>query len=123
MTEFEITIDAELPSRLAHFWAEALRVYSVRPYDQEEIERLSALGLTPETDPSVPIDGPGPTIWFQKVDEPCSERNRLHFDLKFGVREDERRRLEKLGARVLDVRNDHIVMCDPEGNQFCLFDP
>ena len=84
---------------------------------------MSSLGLTPETDTSVPIDGEGPTVWFQKSDETTKTRNRLHFDLAFADRKAEAERLSKLGARIRDERDDHIVMVDPEGNQFCLFDP
>lgn len=120
----EITIDARTPSALAVFWAEALDGYRVRPYDDEEIARLASLGLTPETDPSVPIDAAGqPTIWFQKSDVITTGRNRIHFDLAFADRHSEVERLKVLGASVRTERGDHIVMLDPEGNQFCLFDP
>jgi len=120
----QITIDALCPYDLAHFWAAALPDYEVRPYDEAEIARLASMGLTPETDISVPIDAEGqPTIWFQKNDEAASTRNRLHFDLAFAERNAEARRLEQIGARIRDVRDDHIVMLDPEGNQFCLFNP
>jgi hypothetical protein len=120
----EIVIDANTPSELARFWAAALPVYQVRPYDEEEIARLASLGLTPETDTSVPIDSPdGPTVWFQKSDDTTHARNRIHFDLKFGERRAEVVRLKALGAKVEFEREDHIVMLDPEGNQFCLFDP
>lgn len=120
----EIVIDAKTPYALANFWAAALPGYRVRPYDEEEVARLESLGLTPQTDTSVPIDSPdGPTVWFQKSDSTTKARNRIHFDLKFDPRRTEVTRLEKLGARVLFERDDHIVMLDPEGNQFCLFDP
>lgn len=120
----EIVIDAQNPFELAHFWAAALAGYRVRPYDDEEIARLATLGLTPETDTSVPIDSEAsPTVWFQKCDDVTTARNRIHFDLKFGQRRAEVSRLEKLGAKIQFERVDHIVMLDPEGNQFCLFDP
>ena len=57
-----ITVDAEHPASLARFWAAALEGYAVRVYDEAEVARLAALGLTPETDPTVMIDGPGPTL-------------------------------------------------------------
>ena len=120
----EIVIDAKVPYELAHFWAAALPGYQVRPYDEEEIARLASLGLTPKTDTSVPIDSQGGlTLWFQKSDHSTKTRNRIHFDLKFGDRHTEVKRLKKLGASVKFERKDHIVMLDPEGNQFCLFDP
>ena len=120
----EIVIDARNPYGLAHFWAAALPGYHVRAYDDAEITRLASLGLTPETDISVPIEAnERPTIWFQKSDQATNARNRIHFDLKFDVRHSEAMRLQKLGASVQHERDDHIVMLDPEGNQFCLFDP
>ncbi len=123
MTGFQIVIDALTPATLAAFWAQALQGYAVRPYDAAEIERLAAMGLTPAMDPSVPIDGSGPTIWFQKSGGPARQRNRIHFDLSFGDRSMEVARLTALGARIHEVRADHTVMHDPEGNQFCVFDP
>ena len=120
----EIVFDARNPYRLAHFWAAALPGYEVRAYDDAEIARLAALGLTPETDPSVPIDANGgPTIWFQKSDAETTSRNRIHLDLKFAERTREAARLCGLGASVRSERADHVVLLDPEGNQFCLFDP
>ncbi len=120
----EITIDAQTPSELARFWAAALPGYAVRPYDKKEIARLASLGLMPETDTSVPIDAEGqPTLWFQKSEDAARTRNRIHFDLAFAERRVEARRLVTLGASVREEHDEYIVMLDPEGNQFCLFDP
>jgi len=65
-----IVFDCARPAALARFWAAALG-YAVRPYDQEEIDRLAALGYTVEDDPSVVIDPPGegPAVWFTRVPE------------------------------------------------------
>ena len=54
----EIVFDSEHPPGLARFWAAVLDGYAVRPYDDAEIERLAAQGLSPETDPTVAVDGP-----------------------------------------------------------------
>lgn len=119
----QITVDAQSPAVLARFWAAALPGYEVRAYDDREVARLAALGLTPETDPSVPIDSAGqPTVWFQKSDSTPTSRNRIHFDLAFADLRSEVQRLTELGAIVYAERNDHVVMLDPEGNQFCVFD-
>lgn len=119
----EIVVDSLRPAALARFWAAALEGYAVRPYDEAEVARLAGLGLTPETDPAVAIDGPGPTIFFQQVADVGTGRSRLHLDLKGGPREQEIAALVALGARVRDVRDDHTVLLDPEGNAFCVFDP
>ncbi|HEX7037269.1 MAG TPA: VOC family protein [Pseudomonadales bacterium] len=122
MSAIEIVIDSLHPARLARFWAEALPGYRVREYVAEEIARLAARGLTPETDPSVAVDGAGPTLWFQQTERPKTERNRIHLDLRCRDRAAERARLTGLGARVRDEHPHHTVMLDPEGNEFCLVD-
>jgi hypothetical protein len=119
----EIVIDALHPAALARFWAAALDGYSVRPYDEAEIARLAARGRTPETDPQVALDGPGPTIFFQETAAPKTGRNRLHLDLVGGTRAGEVERLCALGATVREVRETHSVLQDPEGNEFCVQDP
>lgn len=120
MTKLEIVFDALVPADLARFWACVMAGYSVRPYDDKEIARLASLGLTPQMDPTVPIDGDGPTIWFQQSDSATTTRNRVHLDVKVRDRKAEAERLVALGATIRDVRDDHTVMLDPEGNQFCL---
>ncbi len=116
----EIVVDAAEPAALARFWAEALDDYAVRAYDDAEIDRLAALGFTPETDPSVAVDGPGPTLFFQLSTEPKTQRNRVHLDLTSTDAAEELKRLRSLGATVRERRSDHTVLLDPEGNEFCL---
>ena len=116
----EIVFDCERPSVLARFWAEALDGYAVRTYDAAEIARLAALGLTPETDPTVMVDGPGPILCFQKVPGRKYDNNRMHLDIAVGDRPGEVRRLCGLGAAVVRETGGYTVMHDPEGNQFCI---
>lgn len=126
-----ITFDCARPAPLARFWAAALG-YAVRPYDDEEIARLRAIGIEDvEDDPSVAIDPPGgagPTIFFTKVPEPKTVKNRVHLDIRAerGV-DDEVHRLAELGATVVQAhaeeRGRWVVMADPEGNEFCVEEP
>jgi hypothetical protein len=120
----EIVIDADHPARLARFWATALDGYAVRPYDDAEIARLAALGFTPETDPVVMLDGPGPTLCFQLFEPPTPRptRNRLHLDLATPHRETEVPRLLALGATLARNLATATVLRDPEGNNFCVVD-
>ena len=118
----EIVFDALNPSLLARFWAGALDDYEVRPYDAAEIARLAALGLVPDTDPHVAVDGNGPTLFFQKCAQAKAGRNRIHLDLCCVSRVQEVARLEQLGARVRDRHATYSVMLDPEGNEFCVQD-
>ena len=119
----EIVVDCRHAPSLARFWEQVLDGYAVRAYDQEEIERLAGLGLTPETDPSVALDGPGPTFFFTQVPEPKAGKNRLHVDVVSTEQNTEVARLVALGASVRADYEGWTVLGDPEGNEFCVTDP
>jgi hypothetical protein len=62
-----------------------------------------------------------PNMWFNRVPERKTAKNRLHFDLRApGEMADEVDRLVALGATVSDRTPSLTVMCDPEGNEFCV---
>ncbi|MEV0900285.1 VOC family protein [Actinoplanes sp. NPDC049802] len=70
------------------------------------------------------VKAPGwgaPTLWFQRVPEPKTAKNRLHFDLRApgGDVAAEVARLTGLGATVV-TPGELTVMADPEGNEFCV---
>ena len=106
----------------ARFWAQALTGYAVRPYDDEEITRLAKLGYTPETDPIVLVDGPGPSLCFQEIERGRAQ-GRIHLDVEVSDRSAERARLIGLGASVDREADRYTVMADPEGNLFCVVEP
>lgn len=118
----EIVFDCDKPSRLAQFWAALLDGYAVRSYDEAEMARLATLGLTPETDPTVMVDGPGPSLCFQNVEGRRYDNNRVHMDIAVSDRAAEVMRLLAVGAETVRVLPTYTVMRDPEGNQFCLVD-
>ena len=63
----------------------------------------------------------GPNIWFTRVPEPKTAKNRVHFDLRApGSMADEVLRLERLGATVVRRDAELTMMIDPEGNEFCV---
>jgi hypothetical protein len=65
--------------------------------------------------------GAGPLIWINKVPEPKTVKNRMHFDVD-GDTDD----LVALGATLVRRRDEEIhwdVLADPEGNEFCVFTP
>ena len=111
-----LCVDANDPLGLARFWAEALR-WEVADETAEEI-RL------------VPTDGTRFRMDFMPVPEPKVGPNRLHLDLTSTSLDDQRdsvARLVGLGARHIDIgqRPDegHVVLADPEGNEFCVIEP
>ncbi|OWJ68201.1 VOC family protein [Inquilinus limosus] len=118
----EIVFESRSAPALARFWAAALDGYAVRPYDQAEIERLAALGLTPETDPVVLVDGPGPCLCFHQVPGRDYGNNRVHLDIAAPDRAAEVRRLLALGATIQREADGYTVLVDPEGNQFCIIE-
>ena len=118
----QLVFDCQHPAPLARFWAAALEGFEIRPYDDVEIARLAALGLTPETDPVVILDGPMLELCFQKVDVPATRKNPLHPDLQADDRHAEVARLIALGASVKEQFESHTWMRDPEGNDFCVTD-
>jgi hypothetical protein len=118
----QIVVDCRHPAELARFWAAVLDDFELRAYDDAEIARLAALGLTPGTDPVVILDGPYVEICFQEVDPPPVTKTPLHLDVVTDDRGAEVRRLVGLGASIREQFEMHTWMRDPEGNDFCVVD-
>jgi hypothetical protein len=140
--EVQVTFDCADPGALAQFWAEVLGyVLQPPPPGFESWDTaLEAWGVPPErrNDRSALLDpdGKGPRLFFQKVPEGKSAKNRVHLDVRaapglagedrMAALEAEAERLVALGARI-DHRveaggmdDGFVVMADPEGNEFCL---
>src|SRR5258707_14930746 len=103
-----VSFDAADALRLARFWAAAFG----SDLDEESTSDkafVEAAGWG------------GPNIWFTRVPEGKSAKNRMHFDLRApGAVADEVARLERLGATAVERGDGHTVMEDPEGNVFCV---
>jgi catechol 2,3-dioxygenase-like lactoylglutathione lyase family enzyme len=141
--DVQITIDCADPAALAAFWAEVLgyRVQEPPGGFASWPEALEAFGVPPErhNDASAVLDpdGSGPRVFFQRVPEGKQVKNRVHLDVRAapGLEGEERMAaLEAEAARLVDhgaVRLErhepdpplgagHIILSDPEGNEFCL---
>ncbi len=140
--EVQVTFDCGDPAALAEFWAAALR-YVLQPppegFDSWDAA-LAAWGIPEdqrnERSAVVDPDGAGPRVFFQRVPEGKTAKNRVHLDVRAapGLEGEARmaeiesasERLVALGAtRVKRFEADlagggYIVMQDPEGNEFCL---
>jgi len=138
----QVTFDAADPGALADFWRQVLDYQFDAPPPGFETwdQALEAWGVPAErrNDRSACSDpaGVGPRLFFQKVPEGKSAKNRVHLDVRAapGLKGEERMvaletrcaELVALGAtRVQRHEPDemdfgHIVMQDPEGNEFCL---
>jgi hypothetical protein len=110
-----LCVDAIDPAGLAGFWQTALGWR--RTYERDDQVVL-------EPPPGSPEDGVVPDLLFLRVPESKMTKNRLHLDLRPEDQSAEVVRLERLGARRIDVGQgvgvNWVVMADPEGNEFCV---
>ena len=140
--EVQVTFDCGDPAALAEFWATVLGYVPQPPppgfptWDAA----LDAWGVPAdqrnERSALVDPDAAGPRIFFQRVPEGKSAKNRVHLDVRAapGLEGDERMaaldaeaaRLAAMGAAQVErfepgpMDSGFIVMRDPEGNEFCL---
>ncbi|MET8978304.1 VOC family protein [Streptomyces sp. NPDC004539] len=147
----QITFDAHEPRALSEFWREALGYVTPAPpgvelADGADVwaawhEFLGKVGVPEaEWESKAAIEDPegqGPRVFFQRVPEGKTAKNRVHLDIRAapGLTDDARTvaleaeaaRLVALGATVLrrdpgqpPLSGGFLVMADPEGNEFCL---
>ena len=113
-TILNITFDCAAPRALARFWGEVTRWPVVE--EPEPGREESAVGTLGEG---------GPRLYFVKVPESKTIKNRLHLDVVPADRtqDEEITRLTGLGARILSDRRPEagwVILADPEGNEFCV---
>jgi hypothetical protein len=104
---YELAIDARDAQQIASWWAEVLggRI-------DGDPGCVGVAGV-----PGTPFE----ELVFVDVPEPKTVKNRIHWDV-FGSAA----ALAEAGARVVREPDDEIrwtVMADPEGNEFCVFEP
>lgn len=124
-THWTLGCDANDPHRLAAFWANALGYVAEPGYED------------PAGASIVDPDGNGPAIGWLRVPEGKAAKARLHIDIRVAGEvpwnRTEREQLIRAkvpelmafgGAAVREYYDDvvlgHVVMQDPEGNEFCL---
>jgi predicted enzyme related to lactoylglutathione lyase len=111
-----LTVDANDPLRLARFWGGVLGWETVDGSDD-------GIAL-------LPSDDTGFRIRFLPTQVEKAGQNRMHVDLTSSSLEDQQQtvaRSLRLGARHIDVgqrpEERHVVLADPEGNEFCVIEP
>jgi len=106
-----IVIDCNDSAPVAEFWKAALG-YEEAARDGDWVKLCDPAGV-------------GPALAIDPVPEGKIVKNRVHLDLRpSGSLEDEVSRLKGLGADVARVfPGSHVVMHDPEGNEFCVVGP
>lgn len=112
----ELVLDCLDPQRLARFWCEVLDYVVLTTEDDGAVE------IGPRTG----FGGLQPTLVLSPTTEVKTTKLRLHIDLSPTDRgqDAELERLLAAGARPADVgqtgEEPWHVLCDPEGNEFCL---
>ncbi|WP_017933305.1 VOC family protein [Nocardioides sp. Iso805N] len=105
---YEVVVDAREPERMATWWADVL---GARVEHEEEFSSVVDI-----------VGAPFEALVFQVVPEPKTVKNRIHWDVTaadLGLFLGD-------GATVLRPQDDEIawtVLADPEGNEFCAFEP
>ena len=124
-TQWTVGCDAVEPHRLAEFWALALGYVPEPGYDE------------PDGASIIDPDGRGPAIGWLRVPEGKTAKIRVHIDIRVAGEPPwdmvERELLIRAKAAALadaggtvvreeswDGQLSHIVMLDPEGNEFCV---
>jgi glyoxalase superfamily protein len=141
IVKFQVVFDAAEPEKLGGFWKLALGYVddSYPPQFASLEEFFRAIGIPEEEwgDQWALVDpaGEGPRLYFQRVPEGKTAKNRVHLDVRVAEPSADREeraaliaahvaRLEAAGGSVLrrtsDVRGTYTVMQDPEGNEFCV---
>lgn len=129
---FQVTVDAADPRTLGQFWCQVLGYVEQPPPPGFETweEALDAMGID-QSDPDrayaiVDPDGVGPRMFFLKVPESKTAKNRFHLDVRVGTDQMEARagHFVSLGATVVrefeEPEGHWIALLDPEGNEFCI---
>jgi len=137
LTRVDLTLDCANPEVLAVFWRTAAGYVNEPPpppfrtrdewlaqFADEDDDVMGAAWLRDPT-------GVAPRLCLLQVPEPKTAKNRLHLDLRVsgsGTPEEKWSRVTvevaRLtaagGAVVCTFTGHHVVMTDPEGNEFCV---
>jgi hypothetical protein len=103
---------------------DALDIAAIRPFWKAVLGYTDETGADGPKDPIIDPVWQSPAIWFQQMDEPRPQRNRIHFDIC--VPHDEApRRLEAAlaaGGRLVSATRAPAfwVLADLEGNEVCI---
>jgi 4a-hydroxytetrahydrobiopterin dehydratase len=115
---------ADRSVQLLEIAIDALDIPAIRPFWKAVLGYADESGASGPRDPLVDPAGQGPAIWFQQMDEPRPERNRIHFDVSVPHDEaqDRIRAALSAGGNLLSDRRAPAfwVLADAEGNEACV---
>jgi len=128
-SEFRLTTQAGAggPGRsvqVLEIGIDAMDIASIRPFWQAVLGYADEPGHEGPQDALVDPLGQGPAVWFQQMDAPRPQRNRIHFDVSVPHDEAHQRIAATVaagGTLVYDAEAPAFwVLADPEGNEACV---
>lgn len=123
-TEPDIGTGVPRSVQIVEIAVDALDIPAVRPFWKAVLGYTDEAGRDGPKDPIVDPVGQGPAMWFQQMDHPRPDRNRIHLDIC--VPHDEApRRIEAAltaGGRLVSASGAPAfwVLADVEGNEACV---
>ena len=112
------------PLQLLEIAIDALDIPAIRPFWKAVLRYRDEVGKTGPEDALVDPLWHGPAVWFQQMDAPRPQRNRIHIDVSVPHDEAEQRIRAALAAGGRLVSDDEApsfwVLADAEGNEACI---
>jgi len=125
--EFRLTTQAGVGARsvqVVEIGIDAMEIAKIRPFWQAVLGYADEPGRPGPPNGLDDPAGQGPSIWFQQMDAPRPQRNRIHFDVSVPHDEAHQRIQATVaagGTLVYDAEAPAFwVLADPEGNEACI---
>jgi 4a-hydroxytetrahydrobiopterin dehydratase len=116
--------EVERAVQVVEIGIDALDIPAIRPFWKAVLGYADVPGSTDPEDAILDPAGQGPAIWFQQMDAPRPQRNRIHLDIAVPHDEAQRRMDAALEAGGTLTYTDEApafwVLADPEGNEACI---
>jgi 4a-hydroxytetrahydrobiopterin dehydratase len=112
------------PVQMLEMAIDALDIAAIRPFWKAVMAYADEPGRNGPQDAIVDPAGQLPAIWFQQMDAPRPQRNRVHFDITVAHDEAEARVSAAIaaGGQLIDdsFARSFRVLADAEGNEACV---
>jgi 4a-hydroxytetrahydrobiopterin dehydratase len=116
--------EAERSVQVVEIGIDAMDIPAIRPFWKAILGYADVPGSTDPEDAILDPAGQGLAIWFQQMDEPRTQRNRIHLDVSVPHDEAQRRMDAAIAAGGTLTYTDEApafwVLADPEGNEACI---
>jgi len=116
--------EAERAVQLVEIGIDAMDIAAIRPFWKAVLGYADVLGSAGPEDAIADPAGQGLAIWFQQMDAPRPQRNRIHLDIAVPHDEAQRRMDAAIAAGGKLTYTDEApafwVLADPEGNEACI---